>query len=239
MPKKSNKVPILICAGCAVLALLLISVGAGIFLFTRDGGEPVGDGPETITTEPDEPETDDPETDEPTTDEPTTEEPTTDEPTTDEPTDEPSAGKGSQDAPYAVGQTFTIDDEAGGTLDITVGEIDWDATEAVMGRSAENPEPGDGEVYILVPVTVTYHGDSTQEPMLLLWVDYLSDAGGSYEDAIAVTPNTVFEKGTMRDGDTEDWEYGIIVPEDEVQAGSVSVRAFLDFSNNPTWVRVS
>lgn len=40
--KPGSKLPLLICAGCAVLALLLGLVGGGIFLFTRDGGEPTG-----------------------------------------------------------------------------------------------------------------------------------------------------------------------------------------------------
>src|SRR5690606_3650235 len=45
-PKKSSKVPLLVCAGCAVLALLVIIVGTGIFLFTRDGDE-TSDDPTT------------------------------------------------------------------------------------------------------------------------------------------------------------------------------------------------
>ena len=48
-PKKSKLMPILLCAGCAVLALIVIVVGAGIFLFTRDDGEPTG-SPEADTT---------------------------------------------------------------------------------------------------------------------------------------------------------------------------------------------
>jgi len=241
-PKKSNKVPIIICAGCAVLALLLILVGGGIFLFTRGDGGPTSGG-ETSTQEPSEKPSESPSeqpSDEPS--ESPSESPS--ETPSEQPSEEPSeapagGGEGTKDSPYAIGEPFTINDSEGGTLDITVGEINWDATEAVMGASEINEAPGEGETYILVPVTVTYHGEGTAEPMFLLQVNYISDGGNTFEDAIAVTPNTVFDKTTLHDGGSESWEYGIVVPTDQVKAGSFTVNELLNFEDEPAWVRAA
>ncbi|MDN5820481.1 MAG: PT domain-containing protein [Brachybacterium sp.] len=238
-PKTSYKVPLLVCAGCALLVLLLLVVGGGIFLFTRGGEEPAGGG-ETTTTEGGEDPTDEP------TDEPTEEPPEdpTDEPTedpsddpTEEPTDQPAGdGAGTEDDPYALGQKFTLDDGEGGTLDVTIGEVNWDATDEVMDASSSNTAVSENQTYILVPVTVTYHGDDTAEPILLLTLDYHSEAGGTYTDDGALTPQSVIYTDTLNDGDSDTWDYGIIVPAAEIESGHFTVRALFDFSAEDSWV---
>ncbi|WP_193103694.1 hypothetical protein [Brachybacterium sp. FME24] len=231
-----GKLAIIICAGCAVLALLLIIVGGGIFLFTRGGEEPIdAGGTATEETTEEEP------TDEATTEEePPTEEETSEEATTEEEASEeaPPAGdgEGSKDSPYALGETFTIEDGDGGTLDVTLGEVNWDATDAVMESNSANTQPGEEETYLLVPVSVTYHGDGTAEPLLLLLVDYVSDAGNTYTDEYAITPKTSLDVGTLHDGGSGEWEVGIIIPTDQAKTGAFTVSALLDFSNDPVWV---
>ncbi|ATG50731.1 hypothetical protein CFK38_03750 [Brachybacterium vulturis] len=234
-PKKSVTVPIIICAGCALLVLLLLVVGGGIFLFARSGGEPT-DGGETSTTEGGEAPTDEP-TGEPT-DEPT-EEPTDEssEEPSEEPTDEPAGdGTGTEDDPYALGQEFTIDDGEGGTLDVTIGEVNWDATDEVMEASSANTAASENQTYILVPVTVTYHGTDTAEPLLLLTLDYRSEAGGTYTDDGALTPQSRIYADTLDDGDSATWDYGIIVPDAEIESGHFTVGALFDFGGEVSWV---
>lgn len=234
VPKKSNKVPILICAGCAVLALLLIIVGGGIFLFTRDSDEPRSGGETTAT------ETED-STDEPTaepTDEPTAEptEEQTEEPT-EEPTEAPAGeGEGTKDDPYAVGEMFTLDDGEGGTLDVTIGAINWDATDAMMEANQFNTEPGEGETFIIIPVEMTYHGDDTAEPFLSLMVDYVTNGGNTFSDEGSVTPNSAFDVGTLHDGGSGAWDIGIIIPEDQVKDGALQVDVLFNFTGEPVWV---
>ncbi|MGP9536450.1 hypothetical protein ACT3SP_00460 [Brachybacterium sp. AOP43-C2-M15] len=229
-PKTSNALPIILCAGCAVLVLLLVLVGGGIYLFTR-GGESEGDGGGAATTQ-EEGGTDEGGTDEGGTDE------GTDEGSTEEGGDGAAAGggDGSEDNPYALGEEFTIEDGEGGSLDVTVGEIDWDATDKVMEANAYNDEPGDGETYVLVPVSITYRGDDTFEPGFTLFVEYHPSGGGAYADEGSVTPNSWLETDTLQDGDSTSWEFGIIVPEDDVQDGTFSVQYILDFSADPVWV---
>jgi hypothetical protein len=232
-PKKSAKVPLLVCAGCAVLALLVIIVGTGIFLFTRDGGEPSGDP----TTAVEETETEGPTDEGPTADGPATDETTTEEVTEEETTEAGGGdGKGTKDAPYALGDTFTLDDGTEGSLDVSLGEVNWAATDAVMEANQFNEEPGEGETYILVPVTMTYHGDETAEPGFSVSVDYVSESGNTFSDEGTITPNSWIDVGTLHDGGTAEWEVGIIIPEDQAKTGSFEVSALFDFSGEAVWV---
>lgn len=240
-PKKSNKVPIIVCAGCAVLALLLILVGGGIFLLGMGGGGS-GGGDETTTAQSS---TDEATTDEATTDEATTEAPTTDEATTEAPTTDGATtaasgdGKGTQDAPYALGETFTVEDGEGGTFDISLGEVNWDATDEVMGFYDGNEQPSDDETYVLVPITVTYHGDDSAEPGLMTIASYVSNAGNSYDEPGAYVENSWLNIGTLRDGGTATWDLAFIVPKDQVQDGYFTVRPMWNFSADDVWVAAS
>jgi hypothetical protein len=231
--KGGGKLPILICAGCGLLALVLVIVAVGIFALTRGGDEPTGAGGDETTAE--ETTEEDPATEEETTpEEETTAEETTEAETT---ADAPAGdGAGTKDAPYALGETFTLDDGDGGTLDVTIGTVNWDATDAVMETNSANTAPGDGETYVLVPVSMTYHGESTAEPGFALMVDYVSNAGNTYSDEGTVTPNSWIDVGTLHDGGTGDWEYGIIVPKDQIEDGAFTVQALLNFTAEPVWV---
>ncbi|RRR17651.1 hypothetical protein DS079_13465 [Brachybacterium paraconglomeratum] len=234
-PKKSSKTPLLICAGCAVLALIVLLVGGGIFLFTRDGGEPTDDRTtsEQATTEDGE------ETSEEPTEEESSEEATTEDGTSEEPTEAAADGKGTKDAPYAIGEQFTVEDGEGGALDVTIGDVNWDATDEVMGANEFNEESGEGETYILVPVSMTYHGDGTSEPGFSLMVDYVTEGGNSYNDAGSVTPKSWLDVGTLHDGGTGEWEIGILIPADQAKNGHFAVSPLLNFSAEDVWVKAA
>ncbi len=236
-PKKSSKTPLIVCAGCAVLALIVLLVGGGIFLFTRDGGEPTDDRTtsEQATTEDGE----EPTEEDATTEEATSEEATTEEATSEEATEAAADGKGTKDAPYAIGEKFTVEDGEGGTLDVTIGDVNWDATDEVMGANEFNEEPGEGETYILVPVSMTYHGDGTSEPGFSLMVDYVTEGGNSYSDAGSVTPKSWLDVGTLHDGGTGEWEIGILIPADQAKNGHFAVSPLLNFSAEDVWVKAA
>lgn len=218
--KNGGRIAIFVCAGCAVLALLLVVVGGGIWLFTRDGGEPTGGG-STSQEESRE-----------------AEESATDPDASEEESPAAGGGAGTQDDPYATGETFTLDDGEGGTLDVTIGDVNWDATDEVMQAYEFNTEPGEDEVYILIPVSVTYHGDGEADPFLLLYVEYATDGGNTFVSEGALTPNSAFDVGTLRDGGSGDWEEGMIIPRDQVESGKVVVSVLFDFDGEETWVQV-
>lgn len=240
-PKKSNaKIPILICAGCAVIALIIAILGGGVFLFTRDSGEPAGGGETTTADGETTPEENEPTDDEPAEDEPAEDEPADDEPTEDEPADDGGEqggeGAGTRDEPYAPGQTFTLPDAEDGEIDVTFGEVDWDAADAILEANEFNEEPADGEVYILVPVTVTYSGPDSVYPMFLLSVSYVAGSGNSYTQASVVTPNDAISVGELYDGGTAEFDVAFAIPEESVQDGAFTVAVMLDFTGDDVWV---
>ncbi|GAA1489729.1 hypothetical protein GCM10009626_24750 [Brachybacterium sacelli] len=243
-PEKTGpgKVPLLICAGCALLALLLVILGGGIFLFIRSGGGGT-DGGETTQSEPAGDETSEQPTDAETSEQPTdqeTSEQPADDATSEGATEEAAAGAGTKDDPYAVGATFTLEDGEGGTYDVTVGEVDWDATDAVMEANQFNTEPSDGETYILIPLELTYHGDSSAEVFSAVTVQYATSGGDVYEDlGTTITPHDSLDVESLSDGDTGSWEMGMIVPEDQVKDGAVVVDTWLNAEDEPAWVAVS
>ena len=242
-PEKKNttKIAVIVCAGCAVLALIVAIIGGGIFLFTRDGGESTG-GAATTQEEPeeDEPAEEEPTEEEPTEEEPTEEEPTEEAPTEEEPAEEETAasgeGQGSREDPFAANQPFTLDDGEGGEIEVTFGNVDWDATEAIMDANQFNDEPGDGETYILVPVTVTYSGSESVSPSFLLSVSYVAGTGNSYREASAVAPNDSIHTNEIYDGGTEEFDLPFLIPEEAVEDGSFTVSALLDFRADDVWV---
>ena len=237
--KPGSKLPLLICAGCAVLALLLGLVGGGIFLFTRDGGEPTGGG--TTTTEPGGDETTEPggdETTEPGGDETT--EPggdETTEPGGDETTEPAGDGdKGTRDNPYAVDEKFTMPDGEGGEVEVSFGAVNWDATAEIKEENQFNEDPGEGEVHIMVPVTITYHGPDSVSPSFLLSIDYVADSGNSFSQASLVVPNGSLDQGELYDGGTATYNLPFTIPADTVQKGKFNVSVLLDFSGEEVWV---
>lgn len=238
--KGPGKLPFIIGGCCVLLVLALIVVGGGIFLFSR-GGEPTGGGGGETTTEEETTE-EETTTAEETTEESPTEEATTEEETSEEATTEKSAaagdGKGTEDSPYALGQKFTLEDGEGGTLDVTISEVNWDATKTVMDTNEFNTEPGSDETYILVPVEMTYHGDGEAEAFMSLVIEYVSSSGARYTDEGTVTPHNSIEVETMKDGDTASWEVGMIVPKSNTEDGKLAVESLFNFEGEPVWVAV-
>lgn len=234
-PKKSgSKLAILLCAGCAVLVLLLVLVGGGIFLLSRGGDEPTG-GEDTTTQE----ETSGEETtEEETSEEQTTEEETSAEQTTEEQTEggaDPSA-LGTRENPIPVGQAVTLKDTEGGELDVTFGNVNWDATALIKETNQFNEDPGEGEVHIMVPVTVTYRGSGSVDPGWTVSTTFVGGNGNSYSEAALVVPDGPFEQGEIFDGATAEMNVPFTIPADQARTGAFQVSILLDFSGQEAWI---
>lgn len=235
--KPGSKLPLLICAGCGVLALLLGLIGGGIFLFTRDGGEPTGGTTTTqeeATTEPGGDESSEPGGDETT--EPVGDE--SSEPGGEETSEAPAASgdKGTRDNPYAVDEKFTMPDGESGEVEVSFGAVNWDATAEIKEENQFNEDPGEGEVHIMVPVTITYHGPDSVSPSFLLSIDYVADSGNSFTQASLVVPNGSLDQGELYDGGSTTYNVPFTVPADTVQKGKFNVSVLFDFSGEEVWV---
>lgn len=235
-PKKGNggKIALFVCIGCAVLALLLVLVGGGIFLFSNSGGgsDPTTE-PATTSAQPTDEQTSDPVTEDASTDA------TTEEATTEDGTTEASGDKGTQENPYGTDEKFTLDDGAGGTFDVSFGATNWDNTKAVLDEYSGNEKPADGKVYVTVPVTVTYHGSDSAIAGLAMYPTFVSDNGSEYEQSSALGPDSDGYIKELKDGDSASYVQVFEVPKDQTGSGAYSVMSFGDFTADPVWVKAA
>lgn len=114
--------------------------------------------------------------------------------------------------------------------------MNWDATEEIKEANQFNEDPGEGEVHIMVPVTLTYRGSGSVEPLLLLSTNYVADSGNSYMSAPLVVPNDAMDVGELYDGGTGEFNIPFTIPTDAVQKGSFNVSVLLDFDGEEVWV---
>src|SRR5690625_7573661 len=96
-----------------------------------------------------------------------------------------------------------------------------------MDANQFNDEPGDGETYILVPVTVTYSGSESVSPSFLLSVSYVAGTGNSYREASAVAPNDSIYANEIYVGGTEEFDLPFLIPEEAVEESSLTFSVLL------------
>lgn len=96
---------------------------------------------------------------------------------------------GTRDNPYAIGTTASFDALIGAdSWDLTVDGPAEDVTAAIAQANQFNPAPTFG-AYYTVPVTVTYHGDDSDDPSFAFQYGLVSSTGQSYDSSIWVGQN--------------------------------------------------
>lgn len=213
--------------GCALLALLIVGAGV-IFLYTSSGTGITERGTHRASTAPVGEDRAD-ESSSAATTSPSTTEPAAAE----EPVETP---RGSREKTFATGETFTVEDQSASDIDLTIGPLDRDATEAVMRGAEGNAAPGPGETYVLVPVEMTVREGAGFEPFLGLSIDYVSSDGFESSNDLALTPKSPAFVGSVESGQTVNWEVALIVPEDQLAEGLIRVRTVSNPSSDPVWV---
>ncbi|MBF4617831.1 DUF4190 domain-containing protein [Clavibacter sp. VKM Ac-2873] len=89
----------------------------------------------------------------------------------------------SPDDPLPIGTPVTGEGIDGPEWQITLGTPILDATAAVLAADPTNGPPADGMQYAVVPVTATYLGSSTGDPLSELAVGFLASDGSQYSAA--------------------------------------------------------
>lgn len=133
-------------------------------------------------------------------------------------------GTRSNPLPLTTG-VATLRTSDGGTMDITLGEVNWDAGQVIAEANQFNDQAPEGQVYILVPVTMTYHGPEHVTPWIAAQFAYIADTGNGYDPATVVTPNEEMDIGDLYDGGTATFDQAFLIPVDVVQKGKFSVSA--------------
>ncbi|ASK65693.1 hypothetical protein CFK39_07425 [Brachybacterium avium] len=110
------------------------------------------------------------------------------------------------DSAVPLGSTFPLRSTAlGGEVEVTVTEVDWDATEEIHEANSFNEEPREGNRYLLLTVEGAYHGDGFDGIGAGNWanVTYVAQDGTEYARSYRVTPGhdeLIGQRGVAEDG---------------------------------------
>lgn len=217
-----SKGPIIAAVGCGLLIVLLVLSVVGFFgvraLMGEDESAEQSSAPQEETPADEAPAGDAPAEDAPGADDPAEEEPTTEEPTTEEPAEEEVAAGEENAVPHGTVITLPELDMYEGSLDISLGEVEWDATDWVNEQNSHNPKPTDQGKYVMVQAELTYHGPDTFTSYGFMPVDYVAPDGTAYEEAGVVTPDTT-EKLNLADGESGTVHWVFMIPADTPEGG--------------------
>ncbi|WP_257210782.1 hypothetical protein [Actinomyces ruminis] len=129
--------------------------------------------------------------------------------------------------------TFTFEagdyeDDPDASFDVKIGSVEWDATSDIESEAGKYlyDDPGSGNVYMRVPVTVTYHGKGKMDSYDLT-VDFVKD--GNSTEATYVYVDSEFRQQDMpRDGGSATGYITFILSEEDAkeQRGEFAVKGY-------------
>lgn len=127
---------------------------------------------------------------------------------------------GTRANPLPVGSTISTDN-----WEVTVNDVNLDATDVILAENMFNDAPEDGHVYIMVELTATYVGSDPEGDAPWVGVEYVSASGNSFEtyDAFVSEPNSFDRTGTLYEGASTTGNIALQVPADDVAGGTVRV----------------
>lgn len=142
---------------------------------------------------------------------------------------------GTRAEPLDAGTPVTLEMD-NGDLTVTLGEVNWDAEDEVMEGSEYNPEAGDGEVYVTVPVTLQLEGEGPVSPSMAAKIDYI-DAGGNThtETYVSGIPGT-YDVGDLYGNASGEYTVVFLMPEDAAQDGVFRVEEWVNFDSEPYYL---
>jgi len=136
-----------------------------------------------------------------------------------EPEPEPAVEAGTSiDAPLPFATPVEVDSWAG-TYTVSFGAVNWDASSIVENENPFNVDPGEGEKFIIVTVTMTNTDDTEWNAYgTLFWGDIklVSNGRGFSEGSIVVVPNGLSTQGDLYPGGTVTGDVAFLVPNDVV-----------------------
>ena len=112
-----------------------------------------------------------------------------------------------------------------GTVDVSIGEVDWDATERVQEQDQLVDQPPAGQKYIMVEAELTYHGPEEFTPLAWASINFVGPDGTVYPDAGMATPSDA-EQETSSDGQSQTQQWVFLVPEELPEGGHFVIGDF-------------
>ncbi|MCL3788831.1 hypothetical protein, partial [Actinomyces sp. 187325] len=134
----------------------------------------------------------------------------------------------SQKCPGDLGsQSLTLkaseySDDPNATVDLTFGDVVWDGTEqARTGWEYGFEEPGQGNVYMRLPVTVTYHGEG-QLNLYSLDFKYVRD-GNTFTDEFIFSSDELTNQTAPYDGGSVTGYVTFKIPAEYAHSGAFAI----------------
>lgn len=128
-------------------------------------------------------------------------------------------GPGTRSEPTAVGTTASI-----GSYDMTLFPTSLDAGPLLAAAAQPGAAPAAGRQLVLVPVQLTYRGETAGDPWSDLDVWYVTRGGamygGSEADQCGTVPGAMERVETMAPGTTAWGNVCVAVPADEIEGGT-------------------
>lgn len=145
----------------------------------------------------------------------------------------PAAEVGSRENPAPLGTSIETKEWR-----VVVNSVDLDATETVLTENPFNEAPADGNVIIMVNLTITYLGDEADGAMPWAAVAYVTPAGNTIDgtDKIIVPPDQLDTLSTLYNGASVTGNEAFEVPADGVENGVLAVTP--DLLGDKTFVAV-
>lgn len=223
----TGKGPILAVVGCGLLVLVFVLslvafFGVRAWLGDDDRGEqtsaPQEDSPAEEEPAEESSTAEETSAEETSAEEATAEESAEAEPTEVEPIEEEVAAGEANAVPQGIVITLAELDNFEGTVDISIGDVNWDAAEWVNEQNSHNPQPTDQGKYIMVQAELTYHGPGEFSSYAFMPVDYVAADGTPYEEVGVVTPDTT-NRLTLQDGQSGIVHWVFMMPKDTPESG--------------------
>lgn len=132
--------------------------------------------------------------------------------------------KGTRANPYPVGTTL-----AGEDWEVTINDVNLDATSEIVEENLFNDEPEPGFTYINVNVTITYIGDDENGEMNMTTIAYVTADGNTINsyDNMVVPPEPLDTMSTLYPGASTSGNIAFAVPEDTADQGTLAINVDL------------
>lgn len=107
--------------------------------------------------------------------------------------------------------------------DVQVGAFDPDAWPEIDAFDEFNDPPEEGNVYVMVPVTVWYTGDATGRPWDDIQTLFVDADDISYNQPTALIPDSLYDVDGLENGDSATGNVAFEVAADAVDTGFFTV----------------
>ncbi|WP_152030954.1 hypothetical protein [Agromyces aureus] len=130
---------------------------------------------------------------------------------------------GDPDDPFAVGEAIEVTNHGEPYYSITFGATNPDAADVVSSENPYNELAPEGSSYVLVPLTVQYHGDgsdATRSPVYDLRVSFATGDGGTISEDYALIPDPFFMLPELQPGESATGNLVFVIPDGTLDAGT-------------------